>query len=149
MKTYGKQWMTAAALFSFAFFAQATPAGTGTQIEDGTGPEWIYKDCVKFEAGSGGSMHVTNAKGATIETEFSGTGIELYAKQDAKSGSVDIYIDDILVAQVNAYDKGDLWKNKIFEKDGLAPGKHKLKIIQTDTKGLKLDFIKVYSNLLG
>jgi len=146
MKAYGKQWMTAAALFSFAVFAQAIPAGTGTQIEDGTGPEWIYKDCVKIEIGSGGSIHVTNAKGAFIETEFSGTGIEIYAKKDAKCGLAEIYIDGNLIEQIDTSDAGNLWKSKVFEKDGLASGKHMLKIVQTGALSIKLDFIKVYSN---
>jgi hypothetical protein len=146
MKTRGKQWMTVAALFSFAVFAQATPAGTEKQIEDGSGSEWIYKDCVEIEAGSGGSIHVTNAKGAFIETGFSGTGIEIYAKKDAKCGTVEVYIDGNLIEQIDTSDAGNLWKAKVFEKDGLAPGKHTLKIVQTGSLGIKLDFIKVYSN---
>jgi len=146
MKTYVKQAMTVAALFSLVAFAQAIPAGRGTQIEDGAGPEWIYKDCVKIEVGSGGSIHVTNAKGASIETEFSGTGIEIYAKKDAKCGEVDIYIDGNLEAQVDTVNEGNLWKVKVFKKDGLLPGAHKLTIVQTGWVGIKLDFIKVYSN---
>jgi len=66
MKTYVKQAMTVAALFSLVAFAQAIPAGRGTQIEDGAGPEWIYKDCVKIEVGSGGSIHVPMQRGPVL-----------------------------------------------------------------------------------
>lgn len=147
MKTHEKQWMTAVALIGFAILAQAAPAGKATQIEDGSEPEWVYQDCIKLEVGSGGSIHITSRQGASIETEFTGTGIEIYAKSDAKCGPVDVYIDGELVGQPNLMNTGNLWKAKVFEKDGLTPGVHKLKIVQTGRQGgIKLDFIKAYSN---
>ncbi len=143
-QSYGKKMgvlMAAAALAAGSGFALS---GKNVKIENGEGPGWMFKNCRLVEYGNA-ALHFTETKGSSIEAEFIGTGIEVYAKTDSNCGPVDIYIDDVFQATVDSASVENLWKVKVFEKGGLAAGSHKIRIVQTGKMGFKLDYILVFT----
>ena len=145
MKSHAKRLGVLMAAAAFAAGSGFALSGKNVKIENGEGPGWVFKDCQRVEYGAT-AIQITSSKGASIEAEFVGTGIEVYAKTDSKCGPVDIFIDDVFQANVDTASSTDLWKAKVYEKGGLTAGPHKIRIVQTGKQGIKLDYIQVFND---
>ena len=84
---------------------------------------------------SGGKLHVAEAAGATASFEFAGNQVRLMGRADPNGGKADVYLDG--VKQLCGI---DFWcpqardRQVLCYKNGLAQGKHTLKIVALGTK---------------
>lgn len=117
--------------------------GESTQIENNEPDRWTFQDCIEVQSNA---LLQTVTNGASAQTWFFGTGVEVYVKEDAFTGYAQIYIDDRYVGQINTYSATDQSGVKAFSISGLRRTDHRFKIVQQGTAGVKLDFIKAYDD---
>lgn len=78
---------------------------------------------------SGNNFSFSSETGAYTEFTFIGTGIKVLGKTHPSRGLADVYIDGKFVKTIDEYAKQETYKAPIFEKNGLTPGKHTVKIV--------------------
>ncbi|KAK0239847.1 copper radical oxidase [Armillaria nabsnona] len=79
-----------------------------------------------------GSTRTTNDKHAEVTFSFTGTGIEWFGNVGRYHGAHYVYLDGIIVQQVDSWSSVSRKGQRIFSVFGLKPGKHILKIKNTD-----------------
>ena len=73
--------------------------------------------------------------GASMTVSFSGTAIEWIGPKNTNGGIADVYIDGTLAGTVDTYAPGGKeFQQVLFDKAGLTPGSHTLKIVVTGQK---------------
>jgi subtilisin family serine protease len=87
-----------------------------------------------FGSASGGTISRTNNVASSLEYSFTGTGMKLVAMKDKNMGKADLYLDGKKVKTIDYYSSKPLYKQTIFEKQGLANSEHSIKIVPTGTK---------------
>ncbi|KAK0196831.1 copper radical oxidase [Armillaria mellea] len=75
-----------------------------------------------------GSTRTTNDKHAEVTFPFFGTGIEWFGNVDKYHGAHYVYLDGIILQQVDSWSPVSRKSQRIFCVFGLKPGKHILKI---------------------
>lgn len=91
-----------------------------------TGTWSSYNDAGDF----GGSEKYSNTVGASAEYKFTGTGISFIGPKNNNLGTVDIYLDDVLVEEnlsLNAPSKN--YQQVLFKRTGLENGQHTIKVV--------------------
>ncbi|KAK0503562.1 copper radical oxidase [Armillaria luteobubalina] len=78
-----------------------------------------------------GSTRTTNDKDAEVTFPFTGTGIEWFGSADKHHGAHFVYLDGMIVQQVDSWSDVSRKGQRIFCLFGLKPGKHYLKIKNT------------------
>lgn len=74
-----------------------------------------------------GTARYTNSAGATVELTFVGTAIQWYGQKDTNFGMANVYLDNVLVAEVNV--NGPMTARQLlFEKLDLDAGEHTIRI---------------------
>ncbi|MDQ6423282.1 glycoside hydrolase N-terminal domain-containing protein [Paenibacillus sp. LHD-117] len=82
-----------------------------------------------------GSESYSSAIGASAEFTFKGTSIAFISALQTNQGYADIYLDGALVAEnVDGYASSTRKQQVLFQKDGLTPGEHTIKVVVTGTK---------------
>ncbi len=79
-------------------------------------------------------MRYTVAAGGSAELRFSGTAVRWVARRQANAGISDVYLDGVKVASVDLYSPTHQYKQVVFDRTGLAPGEHTIRIVRTGTK---------------
>ena len=84
------------------------------------------------------------------QVRFEGTGIELYGETQPKLGIYNVYIDNELHGQADAYSASRVSKTKLYGVEGLEYGEHILKVELSNTKNAasggvdgEIDYVKV------
>ncbi|MDP2572087.1 discoidin domain-containing protein [Vibrio penaeicida] len=88
-------------------------------------------------------VHFTTSLGQSFELEFYGTGIEYISEKNGDMGTVDIYIDDDYVGQVNAHNSGRLVQQVLFSVNNLSPGFHKITGVMTGGQFMLVDAFNI------
>lgn len=68
----------------------------------------------------------------SLDFNFTGQGIRVYARKGYNQGQVDIYIDNVYDTTISQYYDGILWGQKVYEKTGLSSGTHNIKVYKVD-----------------
>jgi len=106
-----------------------TSSGTRHQETDpaiayGTG--WILSD--RHKAYSEGASAETNTLGAQATFTFTGTGIGWVGARGPQTGKARVYLDRVLIEEVDTYAPTEGLQHTDFTATGLAPGTHTLTI---------------------
>jgi hypothetical protein len=106
-----------------------TSSGTRHQETDpaiayGTG--WILSD--RHKAYSEGASAETNTLGAQATFTFTGTGIGWVGARGPQTGKARVYLDRVLIEEVDTYAPTEGPQHTDFTATGLAPGTHTLTI---------------------
>ena len=82
----------------------------------------------------GGDEHYSNEKGASCQLAFSGSSVTWIGVKNLDNGEAEVYLDDQLQGTVDTYSDRRQSQQKLFQKSGLSPGVHTIKIIVKGTK---------------
>ncbi len=94
-----------------------------------------YKDDIKS----------TQANGDYFEFSFTGIGVDYIAPRDPTYGSIDIYLDNVLVKTVSAVSTTHVPLQTLFGIKGLTNGSHTLKAVKKDGSTMAVDAFCVYN----
>ena len=67
-------------------------------------------------------------QGNSVEMTFTGSTAAVYTKKLISGGMFDVYIDGVKKETVDTYNATDLYKQKVFEINGLTYGTHTIKL---------------------
>ncbi|WP_338788148.1 hypothetical protein [Metabacillus sp. FJAT-53654] len=84
---------------------------------------------VTQDGNSGGTLKISESKGASAEITFNGTGITVLGKRHSLRGLADIYLDNQFVQTVDFSSNTAEFQAELYKKDGLTNGEHTLKIV--------------------
>lgn len=115
-----------------------------------TDPEVVYTGFWRVvenpDALGGSELMGSRSLNSYVEFTFSGTGVRWIGTKSAAMGYASVYLDGELVAtQVDGYSPEALNQQVIFELDGLAEGKHVLRIVPEEARGeaASMNFVAV------
>jgi len=95
-------------------------------------------------------VHYATTNGATAQYTFAGTGIDYMSEKNGDMGNVDVYIDNVLQANVNLNASGGRQVQQVvYSKTGLANGTHTIKIVNKTPQVAIIDAFKVYTSGSG
>jgi alpha-L-fucosidase 2 len=84
--------------------------------------------------------HHSTTNGATAQYTFTGTGIQLLSERNGDMGTADVYLDNVLQANVNFYVSGPRQSQQVvFAKAGLSNGSHTIKVVNRSTSVVIID----------
>jgi alpha-L-fucosidase 2 len=88
--------------------------------------------------------HHSNTVGATASYTFTGTGVEYLSERFSDMGNVDVYIDNVLQANVNLNASGARQAQQVvYSKTGLAAGSHTIRIVNKSTSVGMIDALRI------
>ncbi len=93
---------------------------------DDTHPNWVYTGAwtsVNTTGPYNGTDHYSNDLTATASFMFSGSGFSFRYIKAPNRGNIDVWIDGVKVATINAYSASLIWQ-AVYTKNGLANGIH-------------------------
>lgn len=122
---------------------EVIPPGSVKASETG---RWTLQECSVIE---NSTLIQTMTNGASAQTWFSGSGLELYARTDSLSGYAQVYIDDRYVEQIKTYSASAVDGVMVFSINGLRRTDHKLKVVQQGNAGIKIDYIVADDSVNG
>lgn len=91
-----------------------------------------------------GGVRVTETANDAVEYAFEGQGIDVVVEKNEASGKMAISIDGAEPVIADAYEKVQHDYFTIYAKRDLTPGRHKIKVVNMENKGLYLDAFRVY-----
>lgn len=109
----------------------------GAKGYDSSSPLLRYSGYWKESFSSGyvqKSLHSTRQTGAAMSFSFTGTGVEWFGNIDHRHGIAKVYLDGVLVQQVDAWSPVKRRQQRIFWIFDLPLGKHTIKIINSGEK---------------
>ncbi|RHW37243.1 hypothetical protein D1B31_15865 [Neobacillus notoginsengisoli] len=83
---------------------------------------------------SGGTYHSVNASGGAMQFVFNGTGIRLTGLKNPTQGYAKISVDGVSTL-INLNSSANEFNSTLFEKTGLTPGRHTLRVEWTGKSG--------------
>jgi hypothetical protein len=91
-------------------------------------------------------VHHSETVGAAASYTFTGTGIDYLSERNGDMGNVDVYLDNVLQANVNLKVSGARQSQQVvWSKTGLTSGTHTLRIVnKTGAVGM-IDALRVHS----
>ncbi|PEJ59095.1 hypothetical protein CN692_06345 [Bacillus sp. AFS002410] len=89
---------------------------------------------LKYTHASGGTINETKGSKGSLQYNFTGTGVTVYALKDKNMGKADIYIDGKKVKQIDLYSSSRKYKVNVFNTQSLSNKAHTIKIVATGTK---------------
>lgn len=81
-----------------------------------------------------GTLHFTNADGATATFTFTGTGIRWIGSKNIDRGKADVYINDVFQTTIDNYAEYPQLQQVLYENNNLPQGTHTLKIIVSNSR---------------
>lgn len=115
-----------------------------TAIEYQKPEDWQH-DTGRIQSIFNGTSAVTSKDGDSFSLSFTGTGVAYYTETNVDEGDVEIFIDDVSVATVNAITETHQDSHIVFLKTGLPFGFHTLKGVKKSGTWMLLDALKVYN----
>lgn len=91
----------------------------------------------------GGDRRYSQNVGDSLTFSFTGVEVALYFKVGSTYGKFDVYLDNMKVpAQIDitSVSGTTAWQRKLFERTGLTPGIHTVKVIVKEAKPVIFDF---------
>ncbi|KRF43829.1 discoidin domain-containing protein [Paenibacillus sp. Soil787] len=89
--------------------------------------------------------HLTSTSGSYLEYEFYGSGIDVISDiGPSNTNNASVYIDGNLDKTISENTTNRFVQQTVYRKTGLAPGVHKIKIVNNTTQSLMVDAFKVY-----
>ena len=115
-------------------------------------PAWKFSgEWVDFVYGDGDNDLYAEAlkPGASLEINFSGTGVSLLGSWNKDAGKAKVYIDGRFIREIDTYfreeaGKYDVNRAYLFHQFGLKDGKHTLKLVVSDGKNPASSGNKLY-----
>ena len=102
-------------------------------------------ETIPGETDEGGSCRVAETDGASIEMSFEGNQVRLIGRAAPDGGRADVYLDGKkLLAIVDCWAPKERHRQVLYYRNGLAPGKHVLKVVARGTKNLASKGKRVY-----
>jgi hypothetical protein len=97
-------------------------------------------------ATAGGEVRESEKSGDSLTVSFVGTGIEYVARKARGDGEADLYLDGKLERRVPLGLKNfpTLTGVSVFQRKGLAPGQHSLKIVNAGPRPITVQHFKIY-----
>ncbi|XRG80483.1 S8 family serine peptidase [Rossellomorea sp. GAMAL-10_SWC] len=89
---------------------------------------------LKYTSASGGTINQTKASTGSLQYNFSGTGITVFALKDKNMGRADVYVDGKKIKQIDLYSSSRKYKVSVFNLQNLPNKAHTIKIVATGTK---------------
>jgi fibronectin type 3 domain-containing protein len=83
---------------------------------------------------SGGSSSAAKSAGDYGQIAFRESGVRWVSRTGPSLGIAEVYLDDVLVDTVDLYSPTQKFQQTVFQRDGLADGNHKLRIVRTGTR---------------
>jgi hypothetical protein len=110
---------------------------------DANWTDFVYGD------GDNDLYALASKPGASIEIDFTGTGVSLLGSWNADAGKAKVYIDNRFVKEVDTYyreesGKYDVNRAYLFHQFGLKQGKHTLKLVVSENKNQHSTGNKLY-----
>jgi Peptidase family M28 len=93
---------------------------------------WYYNNAAA--SASGGSFKYTNASGASVTVNFTGTYLAWITKTSPAYGIARVTLDGTDMGTVDLYSAGEVWQQKVWESGLLTSGAHTLLIEWTGEK---------------
>lgn len=88
--------------------------------------------------------HHSTTVGATASYTFTGTGVQLLSERFSDMGNMDVYIDNVLQANVNLNAAGARQvQQTVYSKTGLANGTHTIRIVNKTTSVGMVDALRI------
>lgn len=106
----------------------------GAKSYDSSSPLVRYSGQWKEIHSDGDSTRGTESPGSSVSMTFVGNAIEWFGSTGNKNGISRVYIDGILVQEVDSYSRSPLKRQRIFWKFSLPPTKHTIKIVNTSQR---------------
>lgn len=91
-----------------------------------------------------GSVNSTSTAADYAEYSFNGSGVDVVVEKNESSGKFAISVDDSQPVIVDAYEKVQHDYFTIYSKQGLAPGKHTVKVVNLGDTNLSIDAFRVH-----
>ncbi|MFF3025468.1 S8 family serine peptidase [Gottfriedia sp. NPDC057948] len=89
---------------------------------------------LNYSNASGGTINQTKGSTGSLQYNFTGTGITVYALKDKNMGKADVYIDGKKIKQIDLYSSSRKYKVNVFNLQNLQNKAHTIKIVATGTK---------------
>ncbi|MCL2488638.1 MAG: dockerin type I domain-containing protein, partial [Oscillospiraceae bacterium] len=122
----------------YPWMAGGTKYGSGWQVPGGRHNDEVYCGVTNVSA--------TNNINAYYEFTFYGTGVGIQSERYNDEGRYGVYIDGEFISEITGYTAGERVRpDEIYRLDGLAPGRHLLKVVNLESKWLILDAFSVYN----
>ena len=107
-----------------------------------------WKDFV-YGDGDNDLYALATTPGATVEIDFTGTGVSLLGSWNVDAGKAKVYIDNRFIKEIDTYyreeaGKYDVNRAYLFHQFGLKNGKHTLKVIVSEDKNAHSSGNKLY-----
>jgi lysophospholipase L1-like esterase len=83
---------------------------------------------------SGGSIGFASSGAATATIAFTGTSISWISRKSATSGINEVYLDGVLVAEVDRFSTTTRLAQQVWTSGTLEQGRHTLKLVRTDAR---------------
>ena len=126
---------------------QVLSAGApGAGIYDDTDPNWIYSPnwkTLSYPDFYGGSIHYSEAADEWATFTFQGSSFDLIYTITSDRGELDVFVDDVFVATINAYNPG--WAPQTRWTGTVTPGVHTLKFVHKSGQYVDIDAIQIPS----
>ena len=119
-----------------------TPVGAGTYDNKDTA-HWIYKGFTQMNT-SGAynlSIHRSTVVGNSASFVFNGTGFTLVYAKASTYGSLDVYVDGVLIGTVNQNGSTAWQVTQTF--NGLASGQHTVQFVHATSGTVNVDAITI------
>ncbi len=159
MRHYGRRllcWVLALTMLCCAFqTVRAVEAKEADKLVDDRDPGITYStgwsqwsDAVHYNS----TITYTNTVGASMEYEFEGTGIAVYGQKTVNSPYIEVYLDGTKHGEADMYSSVALGEDQalVYQIEGLAAGKHVLKVVTSSKKNpsagtyqVALDYLKI------
>lgn len=98
---------------------------------------------------SGGELHVASTAGASASFEFQGNQVRLVGRADPHGGKADVYLDGVKqLCGIDFWCPRPLDQQIVWYRNGLAQGKHSLKIVAHGAKNARAGGVNVYVDAL-
>jgi YVTN family beta-propeller protein len=128
---------TASATVVFAI-ATETPPTLRRYEETASGLVWVgpWRRIVDRRM-SGGTFRTTSASGSTVDVTFRGASLAVIGPRGTTYGIANVYVDGVLVGEMDCYAARPAYKQVLKRIDGLADTQHTVRIEVTHRKAAR------------
>ncbi len=102
-------------------------------------PDGTVSLAISFRGDLHNDLHGTEVNGDYVEFSFTGTAATLLGPKSAVQGEIDIYVDHVFQATVNAHHLGRMTQQALYSVSGLSQGVHTIKAVKKSGDYLLID----------
>lgn len=136
-------------MWRFPLILRTRPLPAATEVNDSDPSIQFSKQWIVVAQGNSrdlnGDVHYTRSDGATVDYQFTGTGIEVMANKHRDSGEIEVFVDKKSHGIVNLKLENfpRLVQTPVFRVEGLPAGQHAVKIVAKGTGAVAIDGFRV------